>query len=51
MVVFYIGMYINPSVDNCPQLHLRQLSTLRLDIHADIKKQPCDNFKYIYIYI
>jgi len=29
--------YIKPSVDNCPWLRLGQLSTLGLDIRADMK--------------
>jgi len=27
-----VGPYIKPSVDNCPRLHVGQLSTLGLDI-------------------
>jgi len=36
LVCFHIGAHIKPSVDNCPQLRLRPLSMLGLDIRADM---------------
>jgi len=36
-MVFSYRTYIKPSVDICPRLLLGQLSTLGLDIRADMK--------------
>ena len=43
---FHIGTYIKPSVDISPRFRLGQLSTLGLDIGADMKTSigPYDNF-------
>jgi len=48
----HIGANIKPSVNNCPRLCLRPLSTLRFDIRADTKTAVWQReYKYWWWYL